>query len=57
MMYDCGKIRSCATCLHKTPIGAQAPSACAGCIKGGACTRWEALRIEAAREDIHKSTT
>ena len=55
-MYDCGKAKSCATCLHQTRIGARIPSACAGCIQAGACTKWEALRLEEKQEDIHKST-
>lgn len=55
--------RSCATCMHHTPIGARLPSACAGCIKGGTLTRWEGLQLPAGQEPsatgaelIHKST-
>ena len=33
--------KGCATCAHMTPIGARIPSACAGCIVCGECTKWE----------------
>ena len=49
--------KACGTCLHNTPIGGKIPAHCAGCINLGECTKWEALRLEATKEDIHKSTT
>lgn len=45
--YDCGKRRSCATCIHQTPIGTQAPAHCAGCIVLGTCTKWEGKKNNA----------
>ena len=47
--HDCGRQRSCATCIHQTPIGAQAPAQCAGCIVLGACTKWQEMRLPAGR--------
>lgn len=49
-MFDCGKGKSCATCIHRTAIGEAIPAACAGCIVGGECTKWEALRLAAAEK-------
>lgn len=49
-MYDCGKGRSCATCIHHTAIGEEIPAACAGCIVGGMCTKWEALRLTSGEQ-------
>lgn len=35
-------IRCCMTCKHERPISAPVAPECCGCIKGGACTKWEA---------------
>ena len=40
-MSDCGKAKGCATCAHDTPIGANVPAECRGCIVQGECTKWE----------------
>ena len=46
--------QSCATCRHHTAIGAPIHSACADCIQGGACTRWEMPEGKAQIKTIRK---
>ncbi len=33
--------KCCSTCRHHGPLGAPITAACAGCIQGGECTKWE----------------